>query len=141
MMCAATVNWTLLTDVTSPAQYVMLNSTIGYTFLGGFGSASFVNTFDVYLIVKNSEEFRRFRSSDNCSDTRQFPSRGFLGCEQRHLKELLKMASVLSVKTPISHLDPYRSRTDRSLAHVHRIAGCRPRCVVAKICDVCANTV
>src|SRR6266404_160490 len=32
MMCAATVNWTLLTDIRSPAQYVMLNSTIGYTF-------------------------------------------------------------------------------------------------------------
>src|SRR5215472_5112297 len=32
MMWAATVNWTLLTDITSPAQYVMLNSTFGYTF-------------------------------------------------------------------------------------------------------------
>src|SRR5271170_1892476 len=35
MMCAATVNWTLLADMLSPAQYVMLNSTIGYNFLGG----------------------------------------------------------------------------------------------------------
>jgi hypothetical protein len=32
MMCAATVNWTLLTDIPSPAQYVMLNGTIGYIF-------------------------------------------------------------------------------------------------------------
>src|SRR5258706_1635099 len=31
MMCAATVNWTLVTDITSPAHYVMLKSTIGYT--------------------------------------------------------------------------------------------------------------
>src|SRR5215813_8529838 len=30
-MCVATVNWTLLTDISSPAEYVMLNSTIGYT--------------------------------------------------------------------------------------------------------------
>jgi hypothetical protein len=33
MMCAATVNWTLFTDIPSPTQYVMLNSTIGYTLL------------------------------------------------------------------------------------------------------------
>src|SRR5690349_9003245 len=32
MMCAATVNWTLFTDIPSPAPYVMLNSTIGYIF-------------------------------------------------------------------------------------------------------------
>src|SRR5262249_36253655 len=29
-MCAATVNWTLFTDIPSPAQYVMLKGTIGY---------------------------------------------------------------------------------------------------------------
>src|ERR1700719_4677871 len=33
MMCAATENWTLFTDMTSPAHYVMLKSTIGCTFL------------------------------------------------------------------------------------------------------------
>src|SRR6266852_2004149 len=30
MMCAATVNWTLFTDIPSPTHYVMLNSTISY---------------------------------------------------------------------------------------------------------------
>src|SRR5882762_4030453 len=30
MMCAATVNWTLLTDIPSLVQYVMPNGTIGY---------------------------------------------------------------------------------------------------------------
>src|SRR6266436_4613901 len=30
MMCAATVNRTLFTDMPSPTQYVMTNSTIGY---------------------------------------------------------------------------------------------------------------
>jgi hypothetical protein len=35
MMCAATVNWTLLADMLSPAQYVMPNSTIGYNFFRG----------------------------------------------------------------------------------------------------------
>src|SRR6266403_5394048 len=30
-MCAATVNWTLFTDITSPVHYVMHKSTIGYT--------------------------------------------------------------------------------------------------------------
>src|SRR5215469_11282511 len=29
MMCAATANWTLFTDMPSPAQYVMLKGTIG----------------------------------------------------------------------------------------------------------------
>src|SRR5258707_13323717 len=33
MMWAASVNWTLFTDIPSPAQYVMLNGTIGYIFL------------------------------------------------------------------------------------------------------------
>jgi hypothetical protein len=32
MMCVATANWTLFTDIPSPAQYVMLNSTIGCIF-------------------------------------------------------------------------------------------------------------
>src|SRR5579862_7985257 len=31
-MCAATVNWTLFTDISSPANYVMLNSTISCIF-------------------------------------------------------------------------------------------------------------
>jgi hypothetical protein len=30
-MCAATVNWTLFTDMPSLAHYVMLKSTVGYT--------------------------------------------------------------------------------------------------------------
>jgi hypothetical protein len=33
-MCAAIANWTLFTDIPSPAQYVMLNSTIGCIPLG-----------------------------------------------------------------------------------------------------------
>src|SRR5580765_4619741 len=32
IMCTATVNWTLFADMTSPAQYVMLNCTIGFIF-------------------------------------------------------------------------------------------------------------
>src|SRR6266567_698744 len=31
IMCASTGNWTLFTDITSPAHYVMLKGTIGYT--------------------------------------------------------------------------------------------------------------
>jgi hypothetical protein len=33
MMCAATLNWTLFTDIPSPVRYVMLKGTIGYTSL------------------------------------------------------------------------------------------------------------
>jgi hypothetical protein len=40
MMCAATVNWTLFTDITSPAHYVMLKSTISYTFFALGASAA-----------------------------------------------------------------------------------------------------
>jgi hypothetical protein len=31
MMCAATANWTLFTDILSPVEYVMLKDTIGYS--------------------------------------------------------------------------------------------------------------
>jgi len=30
-MCTATANWTLFTDIRSPAEYVMLKGTIGYS--------------------------------------------------------------------------------------------------------------
>src|SRR5271169_330268 len=56
MMCAATVNWTLLTDMSSPTQYVMLNSTIGCTsFFGGPLTLNLTASHDVSIRKRNWE--------------------------------------------------------------------------------------
>ncbi len=51
------------------------------------------------------------------------------------------MTSVMSVETPMSHLDPY---SDRALIdpwlHVRRIAGCWPGCLALEVQDVCTDT-